>query len=143
MSACAARAISLNMQEVRVGIVGLGNIGSGRLTIPAANAEQIAVKLSFRLTVTVAHKAIPEALGAVMRTADCYGGAAACGAPRCSIQIIFSSRTLNWTRDPRHKPRLLLRSSSRKPKLSLFSLMTTPVIKPAGAEWPEMRSRFI
>ena len=33
------------MQEVNVGIVGLGNVGSGTLAILAGNADQIALKL--------------------------------------------------------------------------------------------------
>ena len=40
------------MQEVNVGIVGLGNVGSGTLAILAGNADQIALKLGFRLKVT-------------------------------------------------------------------------------------------
>jgi homoserine dehydrogenase len=64
------------MNEVRVGIVGLGNVGSGTLVILAENADQIALKLGFRLTVaavcsrTVASKSIPAALGAVFQTTD-------------------------------------------------------------------------
>ena len=37
------------MEEVGLGIIGLGNVGSGTLTILADNAEQIALKLGFRL----------------------------------------------------------------------------------------------
>ncbi|HVN05586.1 MAG TPA: homoserine dehydrogenase [Bryobacteraceae bacterium] len=64
------------MREVNVGIVGLGNVGSGTLAIVAGNAEQIALKLGFRLKVaavccrSIASKTIPESLGPVMRTAD-------------------------------------------------------------------------
>jgi homoserine dehydrogenase len=64
------------MEEVRVGIVGLGNVGSGALAILAENAGQIALKLGFRLKVSavcsrsVASKALPEALGPVFRTPD-------------------------------------------------------------------------
>jgi homoserine dehydrogenase len=64
------------MQEVNVGIVGLGNVGSGTLAILANNAEQIALKLGFRLKVaavccrSVAAKSIPESLGPVFRTPD-------------------------------------------------------------------------
>src|SRR5712692_4824896 len=64
------------MEEVRVGIIGLGNVGSGTLAILAENADQIALKLGFRLTVSavcsrsVASKAIPEILGPVFKTAD-------------------------------------------------------------------------
>src|SRR6266851_3177345 len=64
------------MEEVRVGIIGLGNVGSGTLAILAENADQIALKLGFRLTVSavcsrgVASQRIPEALGPVFRTPD-------------------------------------------------------------------------
>src|ERR1700692_3676817 len=64
------------MEEVRVGIVGLGNVGSGTLAILAGNADQIALKLGFRLKVaavccrSVATKSIPESLGSVFRTPD-------------------------------------------------------------------------
>lgn len=64
------------MQQVNVGIVGLGNIGSGTMTILAENAAQIALKLGFELRLTAAcdllidSKQIPEALGAVTRTSD-------------------------------------------------------------------------
>ncbi|MDW8354186.1 MAG: homoserine dehydrogenase [Bryobacterales bacterium] len=64
------------MQEVRVGIVGLGNVGLGTLTILAENAEQIALKLGFPLRVTVvcsrsvAAKRLPEGLGEVCKTTD-------------------------------------------------------------------------
>src|SRR6202040_696442 len=60
----------------RVGIIGLGNVGSGTLAILADNADQIALKLGFRLKVaavcsrTVASKSVPEALGPVFKTAD-------------------------------------------------------------------------
>src|SRR5277367_4850759 len=39
------------MQEVNVGIIGLGNVGSGTLAILNENAEQIALKLGFQLRV--------------------------------------------------------------------------------------------
>lgn len=64
------------MQEVKVGLVGLGNVGSGTLAILAENAGQIALKLGFRLKVTavcsrsVQAKAIPESLEPVIRTTD-------------------------------------------------------------------------
>src|SRR5579862_2173823 len=64
------------MEEVRVGIVGLGNVGSGTLAILAENADQIALKLGFRLTVkavcsrSVHQKDIPDALGPVLKTTD-------------------------------------------------------------------------
>jgi homoserine dehydrogenase len=64
------------MQEVHVGIVGLGNVGSGTLAILAENAGQIALKLGFRLRVTavcsrsVETKSVPESLGPVFKTTD-------------------------------------------------------------------------
>ncbi len=64
------------MEEVKVGIIGLGNVGSGTLAILAENEEQIALKLGFRLKVaavcsrSVGAKSIPEKLGPVLRTAD-------------------------------------------------------------------------
>ena len=42
---------NLNMEEVNVGIIGLGNVGSATLAILAENADQIALKLGFRLKV--------------------------------------------------------------------------------------------
>src|ERR1044071_7869577 len=64
------------MDEVNVGIVGLGNVGSGTMAILAENADQIALKLGFRLNVkAVCSRAvhscqIPEALGPVVKTRD-------------------------------------------------------------------------
>jgi len=64
------------MQQVNVGIVGLGNIGGGTMTILAENAEQISQKLGFDLRITavcdldIAKKRIPEALGPVFKTTD-------------------------------------------------------------------------
>ncbi|HWB86939.1 MAG TPA: homoserine dehydrogenase [Bryobacteraceae bacterium] len=64
------------MQEVNVGIVGLGNVGSGTLAILAENAGQIALKLGFRLQVKavcsrgVHSKDIPASLGPVFKTTD-------------------------------------------------------------------------
>src|SRR5436190_2365927 len=64
------------MRQVNVGIIGLGNVGSGTLAILAENADQIALKLGFRLQVaavcsrSVASKTLPESLGPVTRTAD-------------------------------------------------------------------------
>jgi homoserine dehydrogenase len=68
--------IIAEMQPVKVGVVGLGNVGSGTLTVLAENADQIALKLGFRLAVTavcsrtVETKKLPESLGPVYRTAD-------------------------------------------------------------------------
>ncbi|MGO9895947.1 MAG: hypothetical protein ACLPX8_17255, partial [Bryobacteraceae bacterium] len=67
---------SRDMQEVRIGIVGLGNVGSGTLAILAENGDQIADKLGFRLRVTavcsrsVDAKKLPAGCGAVLKTAD-------------------------------------------------------------------------
>ena len=64
------------MEEVKVGIVGLGNVGSGTLTILAENGDEIAGKLGFRLTVaavcsrSVHSKKIPAGLGNVFKTTD-------------------------------------------------------------------------
>ncbi len=64
------------MQQVNVGIVGLGNVGMGALAILAENQAQIDIKLGFRLRVTalcsrtVETKPIPEALGPVLKTRD-------------------------------------------------------------------------
>ncbi|HUI77399.1 MAG TPA: homoserine dehydrogenase [Bryobacteraceae bacterium] len=64
------------MQEVSVGLVGLGNVGSGTLAILAENADQIALKLGFRLKVaavcsrSVETKTIPSSLGSVLKTND-------------------------------------------------------------------------
>ncbi|MFN0101785.1 MAG: homoserine dehydrogenase [Bryobacteraceae bacterium] len=64
------------MAEVRLGIVGLGNVGSGTLTILAENGAQIAEKLGFPLRVAVvcarqlSNKKIPDALQGTTRTAD-------------------------------------------------------------------------
>jgi homoserine dehydrogenase len=62
------------MDAVNLGIVGLGNVGSGALAILAENADQIALKLGFRLNVTavcsrsVHSKQLPGGLGPVLRT---------------------------------------------------------------------------
>ncbi|MBV9505496.1 MAG: homoserine dehydrogenase [Acidobacteriia bacterium] len=64
------------MEEVNVGIVGLGNVGSGTLAILAENADQIALKLGFRLRVaavcsrSVQERAIPQAFAAARRTTN-------------------------------------------------------------------------
>src|ERR1051326_4150879 len=64
------------MQEVNVGIVGLGNVGSSTLKILAENGDQIAQKLGYRLKVSsicsrsVHSKSIPESLGPVHKTTD-------------------------------------------------------------------------
>jgi len=64
------------MKEVRVGIVGLGNVGLGTLAILSENADQIATKLGFRLRVaalcsrSIASKDIPASLRDVFKTPD-------------------------------------------------------------------------
>ncbi|MGD0199792.1 MAG: homoserine dehydrogenase [Bryobacteraceae bacterium] len=64
------------MQQVNVGMVGLGIVGMGALTILAENAEQIDLKLGFRLRIRalcdleIGEKAIPESLGPVFTTSD-------------------------------------------------------------------------
>ena len=63
------------MQEVNVGIIGLGNVGMGTLTILTENADQIALKLGFPLRVkalcsrSIASKNLPAGEG-VIQTAD-------------------------------------------------------------------------
>ncbi len=65
------------MKDVSLGVIGLGNVGSGTLAILAANADQIALKLGFRLRVaavcsrSVASVTLPDGLDAdVVRTTD-------------------------------------------------------------------------
>lgn len=63
-------------RAVRVGLVGLGNVGSGALSILSGNAGQIEAKLGFPLRVhsvcsrSVAGKELPAGVDAVRRTAD-------------------------------------------------------------------------
>src|SRR5450631_2925352 len=65
-----------DMQEVNVGIVGLGNVGSSTLAILSENGDQIALKLGYRLKVvavcsrSVHTKQIPAGLGDVFKTTD-------------------------------------------------------------------------
>ena len=65
------------MKDVSIGVIGLGNVGSGTLAILAANADQIALKLGFRLRVaavcsrSVASVTLPSGLDEdVVRTTD-------------------------------------------------------------------------
>src|SRR6202044_689440 len=64
------------MKDVHLGLIGLGNVGSGALSILTANADQIALKLGFRLRVaavcsrSVASLDLPPGLGDAVRTSD-------------------------------------------------------------------------
>jgi len=64
------------MRQVNVGIVGLGNVGTGTVTILVENEEQITAKLGFRLCVKAVcsldadTKVLPPQLGDVFRTLD-------------------------------------------------------------------------
>lgn len=64
------------MKDVNLGIVGLGNVGSGTLTILAENGDEIARKLGFRLNVTaicsrsVKSKTLPAGLAPKLITTD-------------------------------------------------------------------------
>ena len=64
------------MESVSVGIIGLGNVGSGTLAVLTENAEQISLKLGFQLKVaavcsrSVESKQLPAALNGVFRTTD-------------------------------------------------------------------------
>jgi homoserine dehydrogenase len=64
------------MQVVNIGIVGLGNVGMGTLAILAENADQIALKLGFRLHVralcspSIHGKELPLATDSALRTTD-------------------------------------------------------------------------
>jgi len=63
------------MQPVNIGIIGLGNVGSGTLDILAENAEGIALKLGFPLEVRavcsrgIAGKTLPPAFDKALKTA--------------------------------------------------------------------------
>jgi homoserine dehydrogenase len=64
------------MQVVNIGIVGLGNVGMGTLAILAENADQIALKLGFRLHIralcspSIHAKQLPFATDSALRTTD-------------------------------------------------------------------------
>ena len=64
------------MQPVQIGIIGLGNVGEGTLTILTENAAHIETKLGFPLRVAavcsrgIANKQLPAALDSVMKTAN-------------------------------------------------------------------------
>ncbi len=64
------------MRDVNIGIVGLGNVGSGTMAILAETSDSIAQKLGFRLVVkalcarTIEGKQIPAALADALLTTD-------------------------------------------------------------------------
>lgn len=64
------------MQVVNIGIIGLGNVGMGTLAILAEDADQIALKLGFRLHVralcspSIHGKQLPIATDSALRTTD-------------------------------------------------------------------------
>jgi homoserine dehydrogenase len=64
------------MQPVNIGIIGLGNVGSGTLDILADNGDRIAEKLGFPLRVAalcsrgIAGKQLPGAFAGAFQTAD-------------------------------------------------------------------------
>src|SRR5262245_45949015 len=64
------------MNAVNAGIIGLGNVGRGTIEILADNADQIVLKLGFRIQVkavaarSLEGKTIPEKLGPVFTTTD-------------------------------------------------------------------------
>ncbi len=64
------------MRDVNIGIVGLGNVGSGTMAILAETSDSIAQKLGFRLVVkalcarTIAGKSIPAAFADALVTTD-------------------------------------------------------------------------
>ncbi len=64
------------MRDVNIGIVGLGNVGSGTMAILAETSDSIAQKLGFRLVVkalcarTIVGKQIPAALADALVTTD-------------------------------------------------------------------------
>jgi homoserine dehydrogenase len=64
------------MREVSVGIIGLGNVGTGTLGILLENADQIALKLGFDLRVkalcssSILGKQLPSQAASIFQTAD-------------------------------------------------------------------------
>jgi homoserine dehydrogenase len=64
------------MDPVNIGIIGLGNVGSGTLDILAQNAERIALKLGFPLRVralcsrSVEQRHLPSCFSSALRTTD-------------------------------------------------------------------------
>src|SRR3569833_3380809 len=66
----------MKMKDVHVGVVGLGNVGSGTVSILAGNAAQISQKLGFDLRIGAVcsldarERELPAGLGNVKRTTD-------------------------------------------------------------------------
>src|SRR5438094_189390 len=66
----------MKMKDVNVGVIGLGNVGSGTVSILAGNAAQISQKLGFNLRVAAVcsldamEKVLPAGLENVTRTTD-------------------------------------------------------------------------
>jgi homoserine dehydrogenase len=64
------------MQPVNIGIIGLGNVGEGTLTILTESAANIEAKLGFPLRITavcsrgIAKKKLPPELSSIFKTAD-------------------------------------------------------------------------
>jgi homoserine dehydrogenase len=64
------------MREVNIGVIGLGNVGSGTLSILDKNADQIAQKLGFRLRVvavcsrSITARTVPDVPAGALHTAD-------------------------------------------------------------------------
>jgi homoserine dehydrogenase len=64
------------MKPVQIGIIGLGNVGEGTLTILTENAAHIEAKLGFPLLIAavcsrgIAKKHLPAALASALKTAD-------------------------------------------------------------------------
>jgi homoserine dehydrogenase len=64
------------MQPVNIGIIGLGHVGEGTITILTENAAHIEAKLGFPLHIAavcsrgIAKKHLPAALGSILKTAD-------------------------------------------------------------------------
>src|SRR5215472_2170064 len=64
------------MDPVNIGIIGLGNVGSGTLDILAENARDIALKLGFPLQVRgvcsrgIAGKSLPPVFDSALKTSD-------------------------------------------------------------------------
>ncbi len=63
------------MKPVNIGLIGLGNVGEGTLSILTENAAHIEAKLGFPLRVAalccrgIAKKSLPAALSSVFKTA--------------------------------------------------------------------------